>query len=176
VPGTRERGDLARLLGEVAALTRSNRRRREVEVERRLLRLRHLAGLLLTAASEDEPEGPTPAFELLPGGSRPPEVAPSEVTPELVRAAILRDGCLLVRGLVAPDPALGLADEIERIFALDKPAAAAQASGESDLEAFEPEPPLDLTDQRRWVGSVADSGPPTARGSCSGYSSCSSAR
>ena len=51
-----------------------------------------------------------------PNGSGLPEVSPDELTPGLLRAAILRSGCLLVRGLVDPGQATRLVDGIDRAF------------------------------------------------------------
>lgn len=45
-----------------------------------------------------------------------PEARPEELTPELVRAAILSRGCLLVRGLVDRDTAIHFETEIEKAF------------------------------------------------------------
>ena len=46
----------------------------------------------------------------------PPELPASEVTPELLRAAILARGCLLVRGLVPPERTGALVAGIDRAF------------------------------------------------------------
>jgi hypothetical protein len=89
------------------------------DAERRVLELRHALGMrLLDAAAGTAPRHPQPDDAALPpfdGGL--PELAAADVTPELLRAAILRDGCLLVRGLVGRDAALGLAQGIDRAFA-----------------------------------------------------------
>lgn len=105
------------LLAEVARIGRENRSRRDVANERRLLDLRHRAGIELL-----DREAPSPSFPSTEGASLPaaeglPAFGPGELTPQLLRAAILRDGCLLVRGLVAREAALGLAAEIDRAFA-----------------------------------------------------------
>jgi hypothetical protein len=86
---------------------------------RRLLELRHALGIrLLDAAAGTAPAHPEPdAAALPPYDGALPELAAAAVTPGLLRAAILRDGCLLVRGLVDRDAALGLATGIDRAFA-----------------------------------------------------------
>jgi hypothetical protein len=57
-----------------------------------------------------------PAFEDLPESDGLPEIGRAQLTPGLIRAGILRDGCLLVRGLVEPPDALRLADAVDRAF------------------------------------------------------------
>ncbi|HYY74464.1 MAG TPA: hypothetical protein VE662_06535, partial [Solirubrobacterales bacterium] len=85
---------------EIERLTAANRSDRDPERERRLLTLRHLAGIRLMEADDRDPRHPDPSFDRLADGSGLPDTAPEDITPELVRAGVLRDGCLLVRGLV----------------------------------------------------------------------------
>ena len=138
------------MFDEIDALTRANREQRDAEREHRLVKLRHLAGIQLVDHAPDDPEFATPAFDALPGGSIPPEIGPGALTPELLRAAILRHGCLLVRELVERDEALGLADGIERAFQ----ARAALAEGESApagyYEELAPDAPFQIT-EREWI-------------------------
>ncbi|MCW2991651.1 MAG: hypothetical protein JWM73_2245 [Solirubrobacterales bacterium] len=103
---------------------------------RAMLRLRHRAGIaLLDQPTEAHPAFPEPAFDALPEGAIP-EVTREQLTPELVRAAFLRSGCLLVRGLLpGPDVDL-LLEEIER-------ALAARASGGAGYEPFATDPRFD---------------------------------
>jgi hypothetical protein len=111
-------GSTDELLAEIARLTAANRERRNVATERRLLALRHLAGIRLCDESEDGAEFAAPdagALPAVPGGL--PEIAAADVTPGLLRAGVLRDGCLLVRGLVERDAALAFADRIDQTFA-----------------------------------------------------------
>ena len=77
-------------------------RRRIPQVEERILQLRHTAGLQLPPGPRTAPGNPEPAFELLATGPACLRPAPGELTPELLRAAVLRGGSLLVRGLVGP--------------------------------------------------------------------------
>jgi hypothetical protein len=102
------------LFAQIARLTDGPRDR---AIERRILRLRHLAGIRLTDEHEHLVDFPEPNADGLPKSDRIPEVGPEAVTPSLLRAAILRNGCLLVRSLVARDAAEHLAAEIGRAFA-----------------------------------------------------------
>ena len=100
--------------------------------------------------SEHDPPYASADPDQLPSGPGLPEFSPDDLTPELLRAAILRDGCLLVRGLVDRDDALSLAEGIDRAFA----ERVARASGESKTvdyyEEFQPEPPF-VVSEREWV-------------------------
>ena len=90
------------------------------------------------------------------------EIAPEELTPSLLRAAILSRGCLLVRGLVDRDEAIGLAEQIEAAYAV----RAENGSGESEglYEEFHPQPPFEFA-AREWIemggGLLAVDSPPT---------------
>jgi hypothetical protein len=137
----------AELLAEIERLTTANREKRDRERERRLVRLRHAAGVRMLAAAGSAPHYPEPdAAALGPAGALP-AIAAADVTPELLRAGILRDGCLLVRGLVARDDALALAAEIDAAFA----ARARRRSGDGRYEEFEPEPGYDVQNVRPWI-------------------------
>lgn len=105
------------LLAEVDALTRQNRESPDSDTERKLVQLRHSAGLRLMDAPNGSAEYPQPAFDRLPARNGDlAGIAPDELTPELVRAGILRDGCLLIRGLVSRSDAEELVDETQRAF------------------------------------------------------------
>ena len=135
----------AELLAEIERLTIANRERRDRERERRLVRLRHAAGVRMLGAGT--PAYPAPdAAALGPAGALP-AIAAADVTPELLRAGILRDGCLLVRGLVGRDDALALAAGIDAAFA----ARARRRSGDGLYDEFEPEPGYDVQNVRPWI-------------------------
>jgi hypothetical protein len=146
------------LIEEIETLSRSNRERRDPDVERRLVQLRHLAGLRLMEARSRSPEYPEPAFDLLPARDGDlPGIESDQLTPGLVRAGILRDGCLLVRGLVDPGRAERIRGEIERAFEARHTTLAGKQTASSD---------------RRATGSPAEvaSGwrtPPTSSSRCS---------
>ena len=113
------------LLAEIASLGEANRTARDPEAERRLLRLRHLAGIRLVDEPAADPRHPEPAPSRPPAAEGLPDIAAADLTPDLLRAGILRDGSLLVRGLIDRDEALDLAAEIERAFAVEAHAASA---------------------------------------------------
>ncbi|HET6832081.1 MAG TPA: hypothetical protein VFH44_12115, partial [Solirubrobacterales bacterium] len=115
-------------------------------------RIRHLAGLELLANPADEPRHPEPAAELPPRGeqSRIPEVTPDGLSPEVLRAAILESGCLLVRGLMDRDEALRIASEIDRSFEVRLGLGAGEADPQGYYDELVPEPPLAI-DQRDWI-------------------------
>jgi hypothetical protein len=110
------RGDDDELFAEIRRLSDANRADPDRERERDVLRLRHIAGLRLLGTNGHRPDHPQPDTARLPDADGLPEFTPEELTPELARAAILRDGCVLVRGLVDRDAALSLADEIDVSF------------------------------------------------------------
>jgi hypothetical protein len=106
------------LRAEIDRLTESCRQSRSVKSEQQLIRLRHELGLRIVdarAGSEArfaDPEGAAP-----PLSDEVPEIAAADLTPELVRAGILRDGCVLVRGLVPREATQALAEGINNAFA-----------------------------------------------------------
>ncbi len=69
-----------------------------------------------------------------------------------MRAGILRDGCVLVRGLVDREQALAMAADIDRAFeAFERVQAGEPGDGSGAYEEFEPAPPFDLRAERGWV-------------------------
>jgi hypothetical protein len=138
-------GGDAELRAEIERLTQQNRAAPDRDTERRLLRLRHIAGRRALDAPPAAPRHPEPAA--LPDTDGLPEFAPADVTPELLRAAILRDGCALVRGLVDRDAALAFAARIDRAFAerdSDDPAP-------GYYEEFAPHPRFGAIAERPWI-------------------------
>jgi hypothetical protein len=79
------------------------------------------------------------------------EISPGQLTPELLRAAILRDGCLLVRGLVEREQALHLSTDIDRAFEARAARAAGEAAPEGYYEEFEPEASVPQLIKRDWI-------------------------
>jgi hypothetical protein len=141
-----------RLREEIDRLSEQNRQARDPQVEREIREYRHVAGIELLEDPPADPAFPEPAAEMPPRGeqSRCPEVTPQELTPEILRASILEAGCLLVRGLMDPDRALRLADDIDRSFEIRE----RLGEGESDPDGFydemEPRSPF-LIPEREWV-------------------------
>jgi hypothetical protein len=125
-----------RLLDAIDALNEANRARRDPEVERRLVRARHLAYDELDRSKSAGPSPSTPIDELPPGELF--TVPPNELTPETLRRGIASSGCVLVPGLV-PKPAVDLlVHDIDR--ALEGYDSHATGSGSSPwFQPFEPE-------------------------------------
>lgn len=111
-----DRREIEELFAEIEQLTASNRASPDRDRERRLLWLRHLAGVRLVREHEGTGAYPVPSSDRLPEADGLPSFAPGEVTPERLRAAILRDGCMIVRGLVDRDTATAFAAQIERAY------------------------------------------------------------
>lgn len=118
----------------IEILTQANRTARNPEIERRLRHIRCLAGTEMLSNPLTEPRFPEPASELPSPGpqSRVPEVGPGELDAELLRAAILEHGCLLVRGLIDEGQARQMAEGIDR--ALETHAGLGR--GESDPDGY----------------------------------------
>jgi hypothetical protein len=141
-------GSDAELAAEIDALTRSSAYTdRDPATDRRALELRHVAGI---RALDDA--APGPAFAAPDEAALPPERLPAlaarDLTPGLLRAAILRDGCALVRGLVAPDAAAAFAAGIDRAFAeRDRREDAAPGW----YEPFDVHPRFQAIDNRDWI-------------------------
>lgn len=136
----------------IESLTVANRAGRDPELEREIRRIRHLAGLELLANPATDPTFPEPAPELPPRGeqSRIPEVGPEDVTPEVLRAAVLESGCLLVRGLMDRAEALRIADEIDRAFEVRLELTPGETDPQGYYDELVPEPPH-VIDQRDWI-------------------------
>jgi len=125
------------LLAELDALSAATRERRSPELDRELLKLRHQAGIaLLDQPTTEEPRWPEPDFSSLPDGAIP-EVTKHQLTPELVRAAFLRSGCLLVRGLIPRADVDALLDAVNAAY------AARNAGGGDAYEPFATDPRYD---------------------------------
>jgi len=143
-----------RLDAEIAELTARNRERRDPELERRILKLRHVKGIGLVQAANG---GGTLAAGDAPeiGSSGLAELDPAELSPELVRGAILGHGCALVRGLISREEAESLAEGIDRVFdARDEHGVDGRDPG-GYYEAFEAEPPYGIM-ERSFVADAGD--------------------
>ena len=143
------------LFERIDALSHENRAARDPQIERRLMGLRHRAGLELTGRPAAELEYPTPDFDQLPDGSGLPEIAPDELTPGLLRAAILRRGCLLIRGLVDPGQATRLVDGIDRAFEAREQQASGEPADRAYYDVLKSDPRFNLGGQRGWVANDA---------------------
>jgi hypothetical protein len=128
------------LSAEIDRLTQVARAGRDLPAERQLLRLRNEAGVRRLEATAGTPRFPDPTGVTLPPAGALPEFSPAELTPELLRAAILRDGCLLVRGLISSAEALQFANLIDRSFAERDLHDAGQPHEAAFYEEFQPDP------------------------------------
>lgn len=126
---------------------------RSPERDHELRRLRHLAGVEAVRVPPSRPElaAAGPASPARGAESNCPEITPDELTPELLRAAILDAGCLLIRDLMPDDEALAIADGIERSFATR---LSLRETGGTDAEGFydefEAEEPYGVA-KREWI-------------------------
>jgi hypothetical protein len=137
------------MLDEAAELTVQNRAQRDPQVERRILRLRHLAGIEMIGNGSGTADYPEPGFESLPGDGLP-ELSPAEVTPELLRAAVLRNGALLIRGLIDPAEATRMAEKIDLAFEAREAKKAGDQPDPGYYTPFTAEPGFSLV-TRGWV-------------------------
>lgn len=143
----------------IEAVRRANSLRRGDELERRLVRLRHRAGVRLTRRPSSQPSYPQPASRGngggSPGSTELPVLEAGELTPERVRAAILERGCVLVPGLISSEEARILAGGIDRTF--DAREAAERGAGPDQtapwFEELAPERGYSLN-TRGWVNDT----------------------
>jgi hypothetical protein len=145
------------LFEAIARLERANAASRHPEIERRIRGLRNLAGveLLYNPVKGPEYPEPMPASELPPPGeqSRVPEVSSGELTPEMLRGAILETGCLLVRGMVDSDRATRVAAGIDRAFHIRDSLDEGKSDPDGFYDELEPEPPFKIT-ERPWIAGA----------------------
>lgn len=140
------------LIAEIEALMARNRSARNTETEKRLLTLRHLLGIRRTAAGGSAACHPEPDQAALPEWSTElPSFSRAEVTPGLMRAAMLRDGCLLVRGLIDREAALHFADQIDRAFTLRDRYEAEQVPTDGYYDEFAARPGHGEAMAREWI-------------------------
>jgi hypothetical protein len=147
-----DRGESLEVLrAEIEALSARNEDAPDREAERRLVALRHLAGIRLIDDAPDGAQFVAPDIDRLPSGDPLPEIPAAELTPGLIRAGILRDGCLLVRGLVPRERALHLAGQIDRSFAERERQDAGRSSTDGYYEEFRPHERYGDVQGRTWI-------------------------
>ena len=134
------------LLSEIARLEAAGPT--DADTLSKLVRLRHRAGIELVRTAVAAGDYPPPAEELPSAVDGLPALTPAELTPGLLRAAILRHGCALIRGLVEHDRAAALADRLRAVF--EQPKAAENERAGPEYREFVPEPPYTLI-ERPWV-------------------------
>jgi len=136
----------------IDTLNAANRESRDPQIERELRDLRHLAGINLLEIAPENPQYPEPAAEVPARGeqSRCPEITPDELTPEVVRAAFLEAGCLLVRNVMPEERALALAADIDHSFAVRDKLGEGEADPEGFYDEIEPREGFYVA-EREWV-------------------------
>ncbi len=138
------------ILAEIERLSPANGAPADPVVARRMLRLRHLAGIGLVREAAPEPRYPEPDAGWL-SESGVPEVAPSELEAGVLRAGILAGGCMLVRGAIDRELSEQLAAGIERAFRdRDAHLSGAWVDG-SIYDEFSPEPEYPPLAERPWI-------------------------
>ncbi len=141
------------LIRRISSLTEQNRAAPRREIERELLRLRNQRGVRLIDGAEGSPRFPDPATERVSDGSGLPDFRGEELGPELLRAGILRHGCLLVRGLIPREQALSLAEKIDRTFDERERHDGGQSFDEALYSEFVPDPRFGTEFARPWIKS-----------------------
>lgn len=144
-----EKGEL---FEAIDLLTAANRTGRDPQIERELRRIRHLAGIEVLENAPDDPAYPEPAAEVPDRGeqSRCPEITPDELTPEVVRAAFLDAGCLLVRDVMDAEKAARLAADIDHSFEVREALDEGEADPDGFYDELEPEAPF-VVAERTWI-------------------------
>jgi hypothetical protein len=140
------------LLKQIDELAQQNREQPDREREKELMALRHLAGITLLAESKKRPPLVEPTADAFTEEMVVPEVTKDELTPGLIRAAILQHGAILVRGLADAEGSAELAQEIDNSFA----ARSSLPPGEPDLEnywydEYDPKPYHDMIVERHHI-------------------------
>ncbi len=151
VPYPEYEGSTEDLQAEIRSLTEENAAHREFDTERRLLQLRHFAGIRSLEEASGVPEHPEPDASKLPDTVGLPDIAAEDLTPELLRAAILRDGSALIRGLIPREVALDFADEIDRSFAERDSFDDGGEAADNYYAEFEADPRFGAPMSRPWI-------------------------
>ena len=164
------------LIEELESLTRENQERPDADTEVKLVALRHAVGIRQLDEAQEGAAYPEPAFDRLPDRNGDlAGIERDELSPEVLRAGILRDGCLLIRGAVDRDAALALAEEIDRAFEARETAQEFSANGDPGTpenarmyySEFTPTPRFRKALSRDWIRAAEASGSPTPRTSSS---------
>jgi hypothetical protein len=146
-PGTDEE-----LVAEIERLTEVNRSSPSVEHERMLLHLRNLLGIRVVDREPEDAGFPEPDYGALSGdGSALVEIEPKDLTPGVLRAGILRGGCVLVRGLVGSRRAEEIAGQIDRSFRERARFEAGKSFDDRMYVPFEHDPRRGLTPPRNFI-------------------------
>jgi hypothetical protein len=127
------------VFSQLELLSERNRKRRDPDLERRLLRLRQQAFAELEPAPGQAAEPDSRSFEVEQGV---PVLAPEELSAAAVRAAILEYGCLHVPRLFDTERVEQLKDGIDRAFAACAAREGEEGNADGDREWYEPFKPL----------------------------------
>jgi hypothetical protein len=143
-------GSDVELAAEIRRMTDRARQQPGHEDERELLWLRNQAGIRRLRAATGAASFP-PAATPLPNGGGLPEFTRDELSAGLLRSAILRDGCLLVRGLVDRADAERFAQQIDRSFTERDRHDAGEPHDPRLYEEFTPDPGYGEELARPWI-------------------------
>jgi Taurine catabolism dioxygenase TauD, TfdA family len=126
---------------QIQSLSQQNRESPDVEVEREILRQRQLAGIGLQQRARKRRNLIKPDYGSLSTDADLPEITPDQLSARLIRAALLRHGAVLVRGLVDREAALSLAEEVNRAYSERDRYAEKLQPEPGYYEELQPEPP-----------------------------------
>lgn len=115
------------------------------------LELRHRAGLAAVDSATTPAARPEPDFAALPDADGLPEFTAADVAPGLLRAGILRHGCLLIRQLVPRADAIRFAEQIDRAYAERERHDAGERFDDGYYSEFVPDPRHTGPIARGWI-------------------------
>jgi hypothetical protein len=141
------------LLEEIRRVTERNRAAPSGDQEQRLLALRNQLGIRLLEVEAADPGYPEPDYAALPAGTALDEIEPTALTPGVLRAGILRHGCVLVRGLVDRKRAQAFAKRIDRSFEEGARYDADKSFNDRFYLPFNPDPRRGQRLPREWIKS-----------------------
>lgn len=141
-----------RLREAIVSLTEASNGTPDPELAKEILRIRHMDGVRRLENPVADPSFATPADSVPPLGeqSRIPEVTPADLSPEVLRAAILENGALLVRGLLRPEHAKRIADGIDHAFVTRSNLGPGEADPDGYYDELAPIPPYQVI-ERSWI-------------------------
>jgi hypothetical protein len=150
-PPEPELPSLSELRSEIDELSQANRLDPDPGREREILSARHLAGIRLVDEAPAAPRFPDSGGVVIPEGDPLPEFRREDLTPELLRAAILRDGCALVRELIPRALALELADGIDTAYARREASEGGESPDDGYYDEFVPDDRFSGPLLRSWI-------------------------
>jgi hypothetical protein len=141
-----------RRLDAIDVVTAANRTHRDPRLEQRLVYLRHNAFAELPPSPGLAAWPPSPP-DLFADTTGIPEVCARDLSAETLASGLIRHGCLLVRGLLAPPAVARLVNDIDEAFAaLDAHSQGAPVSETTPwYSPFTPAPGYSVGGSRKWV-------------------------